>query len=92
MNPTRHFQLIDGTFSPEEASKVLGSMVKNKIDYHTLESHSDSELSGGSKLHSEERLENLRELNAKLRQLFDNASAENKRLRISGTIEIDFVD
>ena len=92
MNPTRHFQLIDGTFTPEEASKVLGSMVKSKIDYHTLESHSDSELSGGSKFHSKERLQNLRELNAKLKELFESAAVGNRKLKINGTIEIDLVD
>ena len=92
MNTTRHFQLIDGTFSPQEAGRILGSMVKSKIDYHSLESHSDSERARGSKAHSQERLQTLRDLNANLKELFETAAAQNKSLKISGTIEIDFVE
>lgn len=92
MNKTQHFDLINGTFTPEEARQVLGTMVKNKIAYHSLESHSDSEISGGSKLHSKERLHSLRELNESLKELFETASAQNKSLKIRGRIEIDFVE
>lgn len=91
MNTTHHFNLIDGTFSPEEASQVLGTMVKNKIDYHSLESHSDSEITGSSKLHSKERLQSLQELNANLKELFEIAAAQKKSLQINGKIQIDLV-
>jgi len=92
MNKTRLFQLIEGTFSPEEANRILGAMVKSKIDYHTLERHSHSERSHAGKARSEERLEELPELKASLKEFFETAAATDRKLKISGTIEIGFVD
>ncbi|MEP2776833.1 MAG: hypothetical protein ABJQ29_11605 [Luteolibacter sp.] len=92
MNETRHFQLIDGTFTPQEAGQVLGSMVKSKIDYHTRENHSDMERSGGKKAHSETRLRDLRELNASLREFFESTNAGNHNLKFSGQITIEVLD
>ncbi len=92
MNPVKEFKLIEGTFSPEEANQVLGAMVKSKINYHSIEKHSHSELSGGNSANSEERLRYLHDLNAQLKKLFETAAAENKRLKISGNIVINLVD
>lgn len=92
MNKTRLFQLIEGTFSPEEANRILGAMVKSKIDCHTLERHSHSERSHSGKARSEERLEELRELNASLKEFFETAAATERKLKTSGTIEIGFAD
>jgi hypothetical protein len=92
MKEARKFQLIEGTFSAEEAGRILGAMVKSKIDYHTLESHGHSERADGKKAHSEERLRNLRALNASLKEALEAAAAANRSLNISGTIEISLAD
>ena len=92
MNTTLYFELIDGTFSPKEASQVLGSMLKSKIDYHSLVSHSDSELSGDSKIRFKERFQQLQNLNSKLKELFETAATANRNLKICGRLKIDFVD
>jgi hypothetical protein len=92
MNETRKFQLIEGTFSAREAGDILGAMVKGKIDYHSLESHSHSERADGRKAHSEERLRNLRALNTSLKEVLEAAATANRSLKISGTIEIQLAD
>lgn len=91
MNTQQHFQLIDGTFTPDQARQVLGAMVKSKIDFHTLEKHSESERSGAADL-SRERLETLRKLDADLKSLFEKARASGATLKVRGNIHITLID
>jgi len=67
-------------------------MVKSTINCHTLERHSHFERSHAGKTRSEERLEELRELNASMKEFFETAAATDRKLKISGTIEIRFAD
>lgn len=92
MSEPKHFQLINGVFTAEDASRILGAMVKGKIDYHTLERHSHSERDQAAQIRSEERLKELRELNASLKQLLETAMVEKRSLKISGVIEISSAD
>jgi hypothetical protein len=92
MNSPQQFQLIEGVFTAEDASRILGAMVKGKIDYHTLERHSHSERDQARQIRSEERLDELRELNARLKELLETAVADQRSLRISGIIEIVAAD
>lgn len=88
MSEPKQFQLINGVFTAEDASRILGAMVKGKIDYHTLERHSHSERDQTAQIRSEERLQELRELNASLKELLETAAAEKRSLKINGVIEI----
>jgi len=92
MNTPKHFQLIDGTFTPDEARQVLGAMVKSKIDFHTLAKHSEGERSGCSGALSEERLRALRGLDLELKALFESALASGANLKLKGNIEITLED
>jgi cell shape-determining protein MreC len=92
MNEPQQFQLINGVFTAEDASRILGAMVKGKIDYHTLERHSHSERDKAQQTRSEERLDELRDLNARLKELLETAVTEKQSLRISGVIEISPAD
>lgn len=90
-NQAHHFQLIDGTFTPDQARQVLGAMVKSKIDFHSLEKHSEGERSGIPN-HSEERLQSLRALDAELKALFESARASGAKLKVTGNIEITLME
>lgn len=92
MNTQQHFQLIDGTFTPDQAREVLGAMVKGKIDFHSLVKHSETERSAQSGLNSEERLVALRELDEQLKALLESAKASGKRLVVKGGFEITLAD
>ena len=56
MKDKQHFQLIDGTFTPSEASRVLLSLVKSKMDCHSIEKFSNEVRFGRDLAHSEKRL------------------------------------
>lgn len=85
------FQLIDGTFTPDQARQVLGAMVQSKIDYHTLEKHSEGERSGMTH-HSEERLRSLRALAAELKDVFESSYPSGAQLKVTGKIEITLME
>jgi hypothetical protein len=91
MNDKQRFQLINGTFTPSEAAQVLLSLVKSKIDYHSLEKLSNEERFGRDLSHSETRLQRLRTLKTELEELFDSAAQAKQNLKIDGWIEIKSV-
>lgn len=92
MDHPHSFRLIDGVFTAEEAARILGAMVKGKIDHHSLELHSRGERDMASVAHSEQRLRELRELNDNLKDLLGEAIAANRKLKVKGIIEIDLAD
>lgn len=91
MNDRHEYKLIEGTFPSGEAQALLGGMLKSKIDFHTLERHSLSETAGDT-ARSAERLAELRELDAKLKRLFTEASARGGHFRIFAKLEIEEID
>lgn len=88
MNDKRHFQLIDGTFTPSEAARVLLSLVKSKMAYHNMEKFSNEERYGRDPSHSEKRLRDLAKLESELKELFASAADSKQNLKINGWIEI----
>jgi hypothetical protein len=88
MTDPQRFQLIKGTFTPSEAAQVLLSLVKSKIDYHSLQKLSNEERFGGDVAHSEKRLQELKELQVALKEVFASAASEEQTLKIEGWIEI----
>ena len=84
----QQFQLIDGIFTPAEASRVLLSLVQRKIDYHRMEQLSNEERFGGDTAHSEGRLRDLAALHASLKEYLAVAAESHQTLEIKGWIEI----
>ena len=91
MNETSQYQLIDGLFEPQEAGKILFTLVGNKINYHTMEILSIKERYNGDVSNSEKRVEELKNISKALRTLIDNAIEQKKQLQINSVIEIKFV-
>ncbi len=87
----KHFQLIDGVFSSDQARQVLGAIVKSKIDYHILENHSAGERSGILN-HSKQRLQSLHAIDTELKALFESARASGAKLKVTGNIEITLIE
>ena len=88
MKDKQHFQLIDGTFTAPEASRVLLSLIKSKMDYHNIEKFSNEVRFGRDEAHSEKRLHELAKLNDALKELFASAADAKQNLKINGWIEI----
>ncbi len=83
------FQLIDGQFSSQQAQQILGAMIKSKIDYHSLEAHSEDEMRGIAGQQSRARLKRLQGIDSELREYLSEPNGAERSFRIKGTIEIE---
>lgn len=85
----RHIlKLVEGTFTPHEAGKILFDLLNCKINYHQMELFSNEERFGKDLLNSKKRIEELKMTNSFLRKLIASASEERDLLRINSVIEI----
>lgn len=91
MSSTQRYKLIDGTFHPDAATQVLLSLVKSKIDFHSIERARNHEHYGGDVTHSEGRIAELHQLHETLRQLCQTAAGQGQRVKVNGWIEVELV-
>lgn len=84
------FKLIDGVFTPEEAAKVLTTLINSKIDYHNLEDFSNHIRFNKDLAHSKKRVVELTEAKETIKNLLEAATANGLNLVLKSTIEISF--
>lgn len=94
MEHSHEFKLVQGRFTPEEAGKVLYSLLQDKINYHNTEILSQQIRFGFEKdvTHAEERITNLRAVNGALVEFLKQVSSEGKALEINGDFILKVVD
>jgi hypothetical protein len=84
------FQLIDGAFTPSGATKILLSLINNKINYHSLESFSNEIRFDTDPSNSKKRIQELEEAQVSIVALLEKAEEEGVKLKIKSVIEIEF--
>lgn len=89
-NPKHEFQLIEGEFLPDEAMKLLMSLLNNKINYHQLESFSNQIRIGKEVLHSQKRVDYLKQSIEDIKKIINEAEQKGKQLNIGSVIQITF--
>ncbi len=89
LDTTKHeFQLIEGEFFPNEALKLLMSLLNNKINYHQLESFSNQIRIGSDFSHSKKRVEYLKQSIEDIKLILKDAEESGKQLKIESIIQI----
>lgn len=88
MENNHDYKFINGTFTSEEAEKVLTTLFNYKIDYHTKEDFSNHIRFNQSKDHSKLRIQELYATKEEIRKLISDSKSENKKLIIKSTISI----
>ena len=88
MEKLKEFNLIEGTFAPDEAGKILFSLIENKITYHQRDAFSIAERFNGDVSHSKKRVADLKNVAAELKSVFQMANEKGWKLKLKGTIEI----
>ena len=92
MMENEKFQLIDGTYVPEDAHEMLLTLLSDKIKFHSLHIHSTKERFNGDTKHSEQRMVALKGIKEQVSKAIESAKQQNKDLKISGVVNISFVD
>ena len=90
MEKKHNYTLIEGTFTPAEAGRVLFDLVRSKINYHSMEKFSAQERFG--KDESERRITSLKQLQQSLKEVFEFADKKGMNLKIDGLIEITIIE
>jgi len=86
------FDLIDGTFKPFEAKRVLFTLIKDKINFHELELFSANERYGFDLPHSRKRIKDLNDTLVRIEHVINEFEKSNFEIKISGAIEIVAVE
>lgn len=86
------FRLIDGVFTPHEASSVLLNLVNSKINYHELQAFGMQIRNEGDLLHSLKRIEDLKKVFSSIETMIEDASEKGLKLQVKGNIEITVVE
>lgn len=89
MKKTETIELITGTFTPDEARKILLELLDSKINFHNLKNWSSNERFGKPDAYSEQRLKYLRESRKKVETLVSRSISEEKNMIINSSIEIN---
>jgi hypothetical protein len=92
MKKPHTFKLIDGKFSPVEARKILIELIQNKINFHSRQIHMMEEHNEGNTAHSKSRIARLKKTSENLKKILIKADNSGTRLKVKGTIEIEFLD
>ena len=85
-------KLVEGSFLPSEAGKILFSLINSKINYHNLELFSAQERSDGNLEHSKQRIEYLKNASEKLSEFIKEAAQNQYHFEITGDIQIRMIE
>ena len=88
MNIHEEFKLIDGTFSAEDADKVLTALFNYKIEYHNREDFSNHIRFNQDIEHSKKRIQELIQTRESIQQKIAEAKSNKFNLVINSTITI----
>lgn len=84
-------QLVEGTFTPSEASDVISALINEKINFHKLQRLSLTEgLDSANCIYPSGRIEELLKEKKIAKEFLKHARNEKVNVRISGTLEISF--
>ena len=88
----RNLKLIDGTFEPNDALRVLSGVLNSKINFHKLEDFSNHIRFDGAISNSKHRIDELQHTQKELIELMELAKSNGKKISIQSTITIKFID
>ncbi len=86
-------QLVDGIFTPTEASDVISSLIREKINFHKLNRLS---MRGGNvnsdSGYDDSRVTELIEKRKEFKAICIEAKLTGKKIKINGVLEIEVID
>ena len=92
MDNKHSLKLIDGTFTPSEARKVMFDLINSKINYHNMEAFSIKERFNGDTSYCEKRIKQLKETRRCLEEIINYTLEERVKLRVTSFINITFIE
>lgn len=88
MKTVEKYKLIDGTFSVEEAEKILTMLFNYKIDFHNREDFSNHVRFNKNIENSKKRILELTETKDAIKKSLADLKSENVKLSINSTLHV----
>lgn len=88
MKTVEKYKLIDGTFSVEEAEKILTMLFNYKIDFHNREDFSNHVRFNKNIENSKKRILELIETKDAIKKSLADLKSENVKLSINSTLHV----
>lgn len=89
LTQTTVYELIKGTYTPDEASEIIFHMIRKKIQFHELKNFSEEVRFGTKHSGSTSRIIELQSFSDDLTELIECAKQDNKQLKVRANIEIE---
>lgn len=88
---TQRVQLVEGVFSPSEATDIISSLIEEKINFHKLQrlSRCEGDMNADCE-YPDSRVKELEDEKMIAKEFIKIARKEGNNLRINGTLEISF--
>ncbi|MGL2965831.1 hypothetical protein [Flavobacterium sp. XGLA_31] len=86
----KEFQLIDSTFTPDDANSILVSLIRNKINYHKLDDFSNHIRYDRDRAHSKKRIEALLKTKEELQEFIAAAKQKGVNVIVTSSINITY--
>ena len=88
----KEFQLIDSTFTPDEANSLLASLISNKINYHKIDDFSNHIRYDRDSGHSRKRIEELQKTNEELTEFTRAAKQKGVNIVVTSRVYLEYSD
>ncbi len=85
------FNVIKGSFKPDEAKEILMTLINKKIDFHNLKNLSSQIRYNKADPNSQERMIALKEISNRIKELVKQAKEDNCDLSIDSSIHLALV-
>lgn len=91
-NQEQHIKLIDGEFTPIQASDIISSLIKQKINFHKIEGlqHWERDHNSDTKPISN-RIKELEKAEKVAKDFIIEMKKQGKKIRIDGHLKISLV-
>lgn len=93
LSDQRRIQLVDGTFTPTEASDVINALIDEKINFHKIQRLKIYEGNHQGKTNLlDNRIEELEQEKLTARNIIQQARTQGRNITINGVLDIKYVD
>ena len=86
-------QLIDGVFTPSEASDLINTLIREKVNFHNLHrlSMCEGNMNSDTSFDDGRVSELLKEKDA-FKAIYHEAKLARKKLKINGILDVEIID
>ncbi|WP_445453835.1 hypothetical protein [Flavobacterium sp. 25HG05S-40] len=88
----KEFQLIESTFTPDDANNLLSTMITNKVNYHKIDDFSNHIRYDRDSGHSRKRINELLQTKEELTEFIRTAKLKGVNLIVQSRVYLEYAN